>query len=71
VTWTIIERVASQFVRLAGNLILSRLLFPKDFGLAASVSVYFQSIQMFTEMGVERSLVQHEEGDQPRFLNTS
>jgi O-antigen/teichoic acid export membrane protein len=68
-TWTIIERVASQFVRFAGNLILSRLLFPKDFEIAASVSVDFQCIQMFTEVGVEGCPVQHKEGDQSRFLN--
>ncbi len=68
--WTMIERFASQVVRLAGNIILSRLLFPDDFGTAAAFAVFQQSILVFSELGIEQSLIQNKNGDQPRFLNT-
>jgi len=61
----------SQILRLASNLILTRLLFPEAFGLAALVGIFIQGLGMLSDVGVEQSVVQNPRGDDPRFLNTA
>jgi O-antigen/teichoic acid export membrane protein len=60
----------SQVLRLAGNLVLSRLLFPEAFGLAAIVSVFLTGLQLLSDVGLEPSVVQNERGADRRFLDT-
>ena len=60
----------SQALRLAGNLVLSRLLFPEAFGLAALVSVFLTGLQLLSDVGLEPSVVQNERGADRRFLST-
>jgi len=62
---------ASQLMRLASNLILSRLLFPGAFGLAALVSIFTQGLVMLSDVGIEPGVVQSKRGDEERFLNTA
>lgn len=62
---------ASQVLRLASNLILTRLLAPEHFGLMALVNSCMTALQMFSDLGVRVSIVQDREGDAPRFLNTA
>lgn len=69
--WTIFCYVATQGLRLASNVVLSRLLFPKAFGLVAMANVFVQGLQMFSDIGIGPSIIQHQRGDDARFLNTA
>jgi O-antigen/teichoic acid export membrane protein len=62
---------ASQALRLASNLVLTRLLFPEAFGLMALVTVFITGLQMLSDAGTSPSILRHERGDTPRFLNTA
>jgi O-antigen/teichoic acid export membrane protein len=62
---------ASQGLRLASNLVLTRLLFPEAFGLMALVTVFITGLQMLSDAGTSPSILRHERGDSPRFLNTA
>jgi O-antigen/teichoic acid export membrane protein len=61
---------AGQALRLAGNLVLSRLLFPEAFGLSALVSVFLVGLELLSDVGLEPCVVQSERGDERRFLDT-
>jgi O-antigen/teichoic acid export membrane protein len=61
---------ASVLLRLAGNLILTRLLFPEAFGLMALVTVLMVGIAMLSDVGLGLSIQQSPRGDDPVFLGT-
>lgn len=58
-------------LRLAGNLVLTRLLFPEAFGLMALVTVVMNGLGMFSDIGLRSSIIQNERGADPVFLNTA
>ena len=60
-----------QFLRLASNLILTRLLFPEAFGLMALVAVIMQGLAMFSDVGVSPAIMQSKRGDDQHFLDTA
>ena len=62
---------ASQAIRFASNLILTRLLFPQAFGLVALVNILNQGLVMLSDVGLPTVIIQSERGDDPRFLNTA
>lgn len=62
---------ASQIIRLASNLILTRLLFPEAFGMMALIMVFIQGLYQFSDVGVGPAIMQSKRGDDPRFLNTA
>ena len=61
----------TQGLRLVSNLILTRLLFPEAFGVMALVSVVLVGLAMFSDMGIGPAISQHENGDDPAFLDTA
>jgi O-antigen/teichoic acid export membrane protein len=61
---------ASQIVRFGSNLVLSRLLFPQAFGIVAIVNIVNQGLIMFSDVGSQAAVIQSEQGEEPRFLNT-
>lgn len=61
----------TQALRLASNLILTRLLFPEAFGLMALVSVVLVGLAMFSDVGIGPAINQHPKGDDPGFLDTA
>jgi O-antigen/teichoic acid export membrane protein len=69
--WTIVGYGLSQAIRLAGNIVVSRLLFPEAFGLMALVNVFIQGLEMFSDVGIGPAIIQSTRGDEPRFLNTA
>jgi O-antigen/teichoic acid export membrane protein len=69
--WTIGGYGVSTGMRLAGNLILTRLLFPEAFGLMAIINTVIQGLMLFTDLGISPCIIQHERGEEPRFLNTA
>jgi O-antigen/teichoic acid export membrane protein len=62
---------SSQLIRLASNLVLSRLLFPEAFGVSALVAIFIQALTMLSDVGIEPGVVQSPRGDEERFLNTA
>jgi O-antigen/teichoic acid export membrane protein len=58
-------------MRLGGNLILTRLLFPEAFGLMAITQAVIFGINMFTDVGIGPSIIQKDRGSEPQFLNTA
>jgi len=69
--WSFFGFGASQVVRLASNLILTRLLFPEAFGLMAIAGVLMQGLALFSDIGIGPSIIQNERGDDRRFLDTA
>ena len=61
----------TQVVRLASNLILTRLLFPEAFGLMALVMVFLMGLGQFSDVGVTPAIMQSKRGDDRKFLDTA
>ena len=70
-SWLLIGYGSSQALRLAANLILTRILFPEAFGLMALVNVVTVGLSMFSDVGIGPSIAQNPRGDDPDFLNTA
>ena len=65
-------RMAGQNgIRLVGNLILTRILFPEAFGLMALVTVVLVAAVSFSDVGIYPAILQHKRGNDPAFLNTA
>jgi O-antigen/teichoic acid export membrane protein len=69
--WTVGGYAAGQLIRLGGNLVLTRLLFPAVFGQMALVTVFMQGLQMFSDVGTGPAIVQSRRGDDPAYLDTA
>jgi O-antigen/teichoic acid export membrane protein len=70
-SWVIISLGGGNLIRLASNLILTRILFPEAFGLMALVQVFVAGLKMFSDTGVRTSIMRSERGEDPDFLNTA
>ncbi len=70
-SWTLAGYGVNQALRLGGNLILTRLLFPEAFGLMAIYQAVNYGVHMLSDMGIGPSIVQKERGNDPAFLNTA
>jgi O-antigen/teichoic acid export membrane protein len=69
--WTVVGFGTSMVLRLAGNIILTRLLFPEAFGMMALVSVFLTGLELFSDIGIGPSIIQHQRGGEPEFVNTA
>ncbi len=61
----------TQIVRLGGNLVLTRLLFPEVFGVMRVLNVVVTIVGMLSDAGLRGSIIYHERGDEPDFYNTA
>jgi len=68
--WTAGNTIVGQVIRLASNLILSRLLFPEAFGLMALANAILQGMEMFSDLGVGPSVIQAKD-PHPRLLDVA
>ncbi|MEX0279106.1 MAG: oligosaccharide flippase family protein [Ruegeria sp.] len=69
--WSFLGFGGSQAVRLASNLVLTRLLFPEAFGLMSLILVVLIGLSMFSDAGIEPSIQHSKRGDEPDFLDTA
>jgi O-antigen/teichoic acid export membrane protein len=69
--WTIGGHMSSQVIRLGGNLILTRLLFPEAFGLMAIVQSVIVGLSMLSDLGIETSIIHNKRGHEAIFANTA
>lgn len=68
--WSFGGHVSSQVIRLASNLVMTRLLVPEMFGVMAIASMVLLGIGLFSDLGTNQSVIQSARGDDPDFLNT-
>ncbi|MEO8296710.1 MAG: oligosaccharide flippase family protein [Burkholderiales bacterium] len=69
-TITLAGHFAAQFIRLASNLVTTRLLAPADFGVFALGFTVLTAISLFTDLGVRLAVINHKDHDRA-FLNTA
>jgi len=69
--WTLIGYGSSQCLRLGANLCLTHLLAPEMFGLMALVNIFILGLILFSDIGIAPSIIQHDRGDEPDFLNSA
>lgn len=62
---------ATQALRLASNLILTRLLFPEAFGMMAIVTVFLVGLTLLSDTGINQAIMSSKRGDDPDFLDTA
>lgn len=70
-SWLVAGSLSQRLIRLASNLILTRVLFPEDFGVAALVFSWVQGLLLCSDLGVIRGIIQHPEGGSKEFLGTA
>ena len=61
----------SQVIRLLGNLLLTRLLVPKFFGIVALASVVNRGLMLFSDIGLEPGVIRSSRSNDVQFLNTA
>lgn len=61
--WSSITEIMSKIVRPITNMILARILVPEAFGVLATVNMIISFVDMFTDAGFQKYLVQHEFAD--------
>lgn len=69
--WSIGGNIGVNVTRFASNVILASLLLEEHFGLMALVSVVLAGLEMFSDVGIGPSIVQHPRGEEHRFLRTA
>ncbi len=69
--WSLGGYGGGQAIRMASNLVLTRLLVPEHFGIMLVVNTAILGVQLFTEVGIGHSIVQNRRGDEPDFLRTA
>ncbi len=69
--WGFLGKGSSEFFRLLGNLILTRLLFPEAFGLMALANSTLMMINLFSDTGIKTAIIQNPKGESSQFLNTA
>ena len=69
--WVFAGHMSSQILRLASNLIMTRLLVPDMFGVMALVTVFMMGIAMFSDVGLQQNIVQSKKGEDQSYLDTA
>ncbi len=67
--WTLAGHGLSQVIRLASNLVLTRLLAPELYGVMAIGYVVITGLAMFSDIGLSSGAIRSKRGDDPKFLN--
>lgn len=70
-SWMVVGYGGSQALRLASNLLLTRILFPEAFGVMALVTVVTTGLMLFSDVGIGPAILQNKRGDDPEFLDTA
>lgn len=69
--WTLVEHASSMFFRLLSNLVLAGLLAPDAYGLVSVIWTMLIALTMLSDLGVMRTVVQSQRGNEPDFMNTA
>lgn len=69
--WNLGALVASQIIRLGGNLVMARLLMPEMFGIMVIATTVAVVLGLLSDIGLRQNIIQSKRGDDPVFLNTA
>ncbi len=69
--WSLAGHCVSLAIRFGSNLIITRLLAPDMFGVAAIATIVMIGLEMFSDFGLRLSIVQSQRGNDVAFLNTA
>lgn len=69
--WSFSNFGLSLGLRLATNIVLTRLLAPEIFGIMVVLNTMRFGFELLTDVGIEQNIVRHKEGLEPRFFNTA
>lgn len=69
--WNLGLLVASQAMRLGGNLIMARLLVPEMFGVMVIATTVSVLLHLLSDVGLRQNIIQSHRGNDPQFLNTA
>jgi O-antigen/teichoic acid export membrane protein len=69
--WNIGALVASQVMRLGGNLLVARLLVPEMFGMMVIATTVSVLLHLLSDVGLRQNIIQSPRGEDPLFLNTA
>ncbi len=61
----------AQVLRLGGNLVLARLLFPEAFGVMAIVYLVVFALDQISNIGIGAAIMRFDRGEEPVFLDTA
>jgi O-antigen/teichoic acid export membrane protein len=61
----------SQIIRLAGNIILTRILVPELFGEITIARVFVTGLYLFSDIGLEPAIIRSKRSNESSFLNTA
>jgi O-antigen/teichoic acid export membrane protein len=70
-SWSFAGHAAGQGLRIASNLIMTRLLVPEMFGVMAIATIVMMILNMLSDLGVRQNIIQSPRGDDPAFLDTA
>lgn len=60
-----------QALRIVAHALMAQALMPGAFGIMAIINTVVQGVQMFADVGIGPSIIQHARGEEPRFLRTA
>ncbi|MGB7816903.1 MAG: oligosaccharide flippase family protein [Methylotenera sp.] len=69
--WVFGGQIGGQILRLASNLIMTRLLVPDMFGVMAVANTVIIGLQLCSYLGVQHNIIQSSRGDERVFLDTA
>lgn len=69
--WIALGQVLVRVLSLGSSLVLTRLLLPEVYGVMEIVFVIHTGLHMFSDLGIDQSIVHSRRGDDPAFLNTA
>ncbi|MDC7223956.1 MAG: oligosaccharide flippase family protein [Spirochaetales bacterium] len=70
-SFTFLGMIFMYFLRLGSNLILTRLLTPEYFGIISIGSVFLTALNLFSDLGINPSIIRSKRHDDQVFLNTA
>ncbi|MBM3288881.1 MAG: hypothetical protein FJY92_01895 [Candidatus Hydrogenedentes bacterium] len=71
-SWTMFEYGGSQALRLVSNIVLARhFIDPQAYGVMGIVLLFTTALDLFSDIGLGPSIIQHPRGEEKRFLNTA
>lgn len=69
--WMVIGTGGGQIIRLLGNLVLTRLLFPEVFGIMAIILAIIIGLGQLSDIGVRQSVINSDRIEDNRFMRTA
>lgn len=69
--WSLAQMVTNQAFRLVSNLIMTRILLPEAFGVMSVVNTLLVAFNLFSDIGISRSIIREADGEKPHFLRAA